>query len=250
MSYTHLAAEERHYIATRHKLQESTTQIAKALNRNQATISRELRRNRGKRGYRHQQAQRLASQRQAQKNKAVKMTTALIEQIKVALSKDWSPEQIGGRLKQQNEQSISHETIYQYVLKDKRSGGQLYLHLRRHKKPYRKRYGSTTGGPRGIPNRVDIDQRPEVANQRARLGDWEADTMIGKGHQGALVTLDERKSKLRLAMPVNSKQAEPVTQSIQTLLTALKGWVHTITFDNGKEFVQHERLAVALACDT
>ncbi|MDD5115377.1 MAG: hypothetical protein PHC94_15290 [Methylobacter sp.] len=89
------------------------------------------------------------------------------------------------------------------MLKDKCAGGKLYLNLRRrHTKKYRKRYGSRTGSVKGIPNRVDIDERPEAANQRLRLGDWEADTMIGKGHKGALVTLDERKSKLRLALPV------------------------------------------------
>lgn len=81
---------------------------------------------------------------------------------------------------------------YQHVLKDKQAGGKLYLNLRRHTKTYRKRYGSRTGRVKGISNRVDIDERPEAKNQRVRLGDWEADTMIAKGHKGVLVTLDER----------------------------------------------------------
>lgn len=111
------------------------------------------------------------------------------------------------------------------------------MNLRRHAKKCRKRYGSDTGSAKGIPNRVDIDERPEVANQRGRLGDWEI--MIGKGHQGALVTLDGRKSKLRLALPVANKTADAVTGSIISLLSGFKDWVHTLTFDNGKEFAKH-----------
>ncbi len=153
---------------------------------------------RGFRGYRYKQANSKARERHAVKPKAVKMTTTMKSGVESLLREDWSPEQSAGRLKQQGQKAISHETIYRYVLQDKHSGGDLFLHLRRHRKKYRKRYGGT-GNSSGIPNRVDIEARPEVANRRGRLGDWEADTMIGKGHQGALVTLDERKSKLRLA---------------------------------------------------
>ena len=177
------------------------------------------------------------------------MTTTMKSGVESLLREDWSPEQIAGRLKQQGQKAISHETIHRYVLQDKHSGGDLFLHLRRHRKKYRKRYGGT-GNSSGIPNRVDIEARPEVANRRGRLGDWEADTMIGKGHQGALVTLDERKSKLRLAWPVDRKTAEAVTEAIVTLLDGFKDFVHTLTFDNGKEFARHETLAKELNCHT
>ncbi|MDP2394178.1 MAG: IS30 family transposase [Methylococcaceae bacterium] len=217
MAYTHLTPEERHYIETRHKLKDSTMIIACALGRSQSTISRKLRLNRGQRGYRHQQAHSKAQQRHADKAKAVKLTPALINTIDALLEQQWSPEQISGRLAQAGQVSVCHESIYQHVLKDKQAGGKLYLNLRRHAKTYRKRYGSRTGSVKGIPNRVDIDERPEAANQRSRLGDWEADTMIGKGHQGALVTLDERKSKLRLAFPVANKSADAVTASWRAL---------------------------------
>lgn len=89
-----------------------------------------------------------------------------------------------------------------------------------------------------------------MANLRGRLGDWEADTMIGKGHQGALVTLDERKSKLRLAFPVANKTAEAVTNGLIAVLADFKAWVHTLTFDNGKEFAKHEEVAKAIGCQT
>lgn len=250
MAYTHLTAEDRHYIETRHKLKASTTEIALALGRSQSTISRELNRNRGQRGYRHQQAHSKARQRPVEKPKAVKLTPPLVSSIDTLLEQQWSPEQISGRLKAEGKPTVCHETIYQHVLKDKRAGGKLYLNLRHHTKKYRKRYGSTTGSAKGIPNRVDIDDRPEVANQRERLGDWEADTMIGNGHQGALVTLDERKTKLRLAFPLANKTAEAVTGGIIALLDGFKSWVHTVTFDNGKEFAKHEQIAQAIGCTT
>jgi IS30 family transposase len=250
MTYTHLTSEERHYIETRHKLKDSFTAIALAPGRHQSTISREIKRNSGKRGYRHKQAHRKSQQRHTEKPKAVKLTTELLDSIDTMLEQQWSPEQISDRLKQEGKAAVCHETIYQHVLSDKRAGGRLYLNLRRHAKKYRKRYGSTTGSAKGIPNRVDIDERPDLVNQRARLGDWEADTMIGKGHQGALVTLDECKSKLRLAFPVSNKTAELVTDSIITLLSGFKGLVHTLTFDNGKEFAKHEQVAQTIECDT
>ena len=184
MSYQHLALEERHYIETQWKLGVSQNRIAQALGRSQSSVSRELSRNRGFRGYRYKQANSKARERHAVKPKAVKMTTTMKSGVESLLREDWSPEQIAGRLKQQGQKAISHETIYRYVLQDKHSGGDLFLHLRRHRKKYRKRYGGT-GNSSGIPNRVDIQARPEVANRRGRLGDWEADTMIGKGHQGA-----------------------------------------------------------------
>jgi IS30 family transposase len=97
---------------------------------------------------------------------------------------------------------------------------------------------------------VDISERPECVNQRERVGDWEADTIIGKNHKGALLTLDERKSKLRLAFPLAGKKAQPVAEAAITLLQGIKSVVKTITFDNGKEFAFHEKIANALDCKT
>jgi transposase, IS30 family len=250
MAYKHLTLEERHYIATRNKLGDSANQIATALGRDQTTISRELLRNAGKRGYRYKQADIKAKRRHIEKLKAIKLTTKLTVDINAMLMEDWSPEQITGRLALGGKPTVCHETIYRHILKDKQADGTLYQHLRRHTKKYRKRYGSSTGSRMGIPNRVDIDARPEVVNQRRRLGDWEADTMIGKGHKGVLVTLDERKSKLRLALPATHKTAEAVTSAIIALLEGFKGFVHTITFDNGKEFASHEQVAKAIECET
>ena len=132
---------------------------------------------------------------------------------------------------------------------DKAEGGQLYKYLRHQNKTYRKRYGSSHNRS-GIPNRVDIDKRPSEANNRERVGDWEADTIIGKDHKGVIVTLDDRKTKLRLAAPVAGKKAKYVKDAIVTMLSPVKEFVKTITFDNGKEFTLHEKIATDLNCET
>ncbi len=249
MSYKHLSLEERHYIEIERKLGTSMNEIASVLGRAQSTLSRELGRNTGQRGYRHHQAGDMAQARHQHKPKATKLTEEIQRLINQHLEQDWSPEQIAGRLKRDSIITLHHETIYQYILADKRSGGSLYTHLRHQNKTYRKRYGAAHNR-NGIPNRTAIDERPEVVNSRERIGDWEADTMIGKNHKGVFVTLDERKSKLRLAMPVSNKRARDVTDAMISLFNPLKCFVKTITFDNGKEFAFHEEVAQALRCDT
>ncbi|HID70573.1 MAG TPA: IS30 family transposase [Desulfobacterales bacterium] len=249
MSYKHLSLAERHYIQIERKLGKSCKQIACDLGRSASTISREISRNTGLRGYRHQQADRLARQRHQNKPKSLKLTPEIRFIIDTCLHAYWSPEQIAGRLKTMKIISLHHETIYQYILTDKRQGGELYTYLRHQNKTYRKRYGSAHNRT-GIPNRKDIDQRPAQANDRSRVGDWEADTIIGNQHQGAIVTLDERKTKLRVAAPLPRKKASDVCQAINSLLEPIKKYVKTITFDNGKEFTQHEKIATTIGCDT
>lgn len=249
MSYVHLSLAERHYIEIERKAGTSMSRMAKALGRSQSSISREISRNSGQRGYRHHQANGLAGQRHKDKPKAVKLTTEIKLLIKGYLKQDWSPEQIAGRLEKEGVIKLHHETIYQYILADKQAGGTLYKHLRHQHKPYRKRYGSAHNRT-GIPNRVDIEHRPQEANERQRVGDWEADTIIGKNHKGAIMTLDERKSKLRLATPLHSKKAPQVKEATIALLRPIAQFVKTITFDNGKEFTLHEPIAKALDCET
>ena len=249
MCYTQISLEERHYIEFELKKGIKAKEIAKSLGRDPTSIYREVARNSGLRGYRHKQANGLAKARHKEKNKNIKMTDELKQVIDEYIEADWSPEQISGYLKKENEITVHHETIYQYILADKKSGGMLYLHLRHQNKTYRKRYGHARNRT-GIPNRVDIDERPAVANDRQRVGDWEGDTIIGKAHKGAIVTIDERVSKLRLAFPLAAKKAQSVADAIKLLLEPIKDYVHTFTFDNGKEFTTHEQIAKSLECDT
>lgn len=249
MSYKHLSLEERHYIEIELKKGSSQNQIAKSLGRSQGSISRELKRNTTKKGYSHIKAHQQTQARLSGSLKSIKLTKDIQILLDKYICKDWSPEQISGRLKRDKIISIHHETIYQYIYKDKETGGSLYTHLRHQKRRYKKRFNFKRN-PSKIPNRRDIADRPEVVNNRERVGDWEADTIIGKGQQGAIVTLDERKSKLRLAYPLLSKKSIQTCGVITFLLGAIKTFVKTITFDNGKEFTQHEKVAEKLSCDT
>ena len=249
MNAKHLNLAERYYIEIEHRKGTSQNQIGKSLNRSQGTISRELKRNTRLKGYRHKQAMNSTQERHKSKAKKVKLSEDIQRRIDHYIEQDWSPEQIAGRFKKKNIISLHHETIYQHIYRDKEEGGDLYTHLRCQGKRYRKR-ATTTRNLIGIPNRVDIEERPEIANKRKRVGDWEADTIVGKKHQGAILTLDERKSKLRLAYPLLGRKAVYAKGAAILLLSRIKEFVQTITFDNGREFTQHEKIAKALGCDT
>ena len=193
--YTQLTRDERYQIYALRKAGHSQKEIAEVLRRNPSTISRELGRNKGLKGYRPEQAHRLAQNRKKERDRTriPESTWARVEQL---LREDWSPEQISGWLTREEGVSVSHERIYQHVYEDKRRGGDLHCHLRC-QKPRRKRYGHYDR--RGqIRERVSIDERPEVVEARSRIGDWEADTVIGKLGGAVLVTLVERRSRLRL----------------------------------------------------
>jgi IS30 family transposase len=245
MNYTQLTQEQRYQIYALLKMDHNQTEIASVIGVHKSTVSRELRRNCGQRGYRPKQAHQLAlSRRKKARPQIPTETWAWIEGL---LHQDWSPEQIVCWLKKNTGIQISHERIYQYVLADKRAGGDLYTHLRCQKKR-RKRYGSYDR--RGqLPDRVSIDQRPQIVEQRERLGDWEVDTILGKGRRRAIVTLTERKSRLALLYKVERRSAKLVAEAIIHLLQPLSGQRHTITGDNGKEFAEHRYIARELGID-
>jgi IS30 family transposase len=217
-------------------------EIAETIGVHKSTISREIGRNIGQRGYRPKQAQQKALERRDKARKRICETDwGMIDQL-IAL--DWSPEQISGYLRKEQLLLVSHEWIYQHIYQDKREHGALWKHLRCQKKR-RKRYGSYE--KRGqIPERVWIDERPLVVEQRDRLGDWEADTIISKGKQKAIVTLTERKTRMTLLKKVEDRTAETVKQAMIDLLCPFADQTLTITCDNGKEFSEHIAIAEAL----
>jgi len=244
MNYSQLTQDQRYQIYALLKMGCTPTQIAEIVDVHKSTISRELKRNKGKRGYRPQQAQRMAKRRHNQAKKRLRPEDWAI--IDGYLRSDLSPEQVSHWALKEHGIQVSHEWIYQHVWEDKKNNGKLYEHLRR-KKKNRKR--GTTGEKRGkIPNRTSIEERPAIVKTRERVGDWEADTIIGKGMKGAIVTLVERKSRfLRMGL-VDQRTKEAVKDTIIALLTGYP--VHTITCDNGKEFAGHEEFSRALAADT
>jgi IS30 family transposase len=246
MSYTQLTQEQRYQINALKKMGHDQSQIAKCLGVNKSTISHELRRNQGQRGYRPKQAHEKALKRRTGKAQK-RITTETWAQVEEKLRLDWSPEQISCWLKKYALDPVSHESIYQYVYADKHAGGDLHKHLRCQKK-YRKRQGGKDRRGK-IPNRVSIEQRPEIVELRERIGDWEADTMIGAGQKGAIVTLVERKSRFTMMDKVERRTADATEEAIVRMLLPHILQVRTITFDNGKEFAYHEKVAQQLQAD-
>jgi IS30 family transposase len=241
--YHHLTYEDRCQIYALKKTGESNSAIAKHLGVDPSTIGRELKRNKGKRGYRYKQAQNFAVTRKKKASaRPRKMTADVVSIVEKKLCDcQWSPEQISGWLRLNMKIDISHERIYQHIWEDKRNGGTLYKNLRHHGKKYNKRKGKHAG--RGlIPNRTDIEERPKIADEKTRVGDWEIDTVIGKNHVGVLVSMVDRASKYTKLTLVESKKACVVTSAIEKALKPLRGVVHTLTADNGKEFAMHEKI--------
>ncbi len=243
--YNQITIDERYQIQASLKAGITISQISDDLGRHKSSIYRELKNNSGERGYRPKQATEKTFVRRKSAAKAIKMTADFIALIEEKIRLKWSPEQISGRLLNKHKILISHERIYQHIWADKQQGGELYKQLRCQGKKYdKRRNGKSTRGQ--IKNRVSIDVRPKVVDEKARVGDWEIDTVIGKGHQGAIVTIVERKTLYTVAALVDSKQADVVTSATIKLLTPLTGRVYSITADNGKEFAWHEKIAEAL----
>lgn len=249
MDYKHLTEEERYQIDDLRREGFKKNKIAKILGRSPSTLSRELRRNQGERGWRPRQAHLKATERLSNRgtNNVKKISEAAWNYAEKHLTEDqWSPQQIAGRAKLEGLPTISHETIYQRILEDKQSSGNLYTHLRC-KKKRKKRYGSARSTRGAIPNRVDIDKRPVIVESRKRIGDWEGDTIIGSHTKGAVIaSMVERKSRYTVLAKSKNKTTTAVIKSINGQMSPIADLVHTITLDNGKEFSMHETMAVVL----
>ena len=243
-TYKQLTSEQRYQISALKRMGHSRTEIAKELEVHKSTIGRELRRNTGERGYRPKQAHEKAHEKRMNAALQKRISTETWDVVEEKLCQDWSPEQVSGWLKKQQEIQISHEWIYQHILADQKAGGKLYTHLRQHGKR-RKRYGKYDRRGK-LSNRVSIEERPQIVEQRERLGDWEIDTLIGQSHHGALVSLVDRKSRYTLLQPVTQRLANLVADATISLLHPFADFVHTITGDNGKEFAEHVRIAETL----
>jgi IS30 family transposase len=245
MSYTQLTQEQRYQISALLKMDHNQTEISEVIGTHKSTVCRELGRNCGQRGYRPKQAHHKALCRRNHGHFHILPETWDLIETKLRL--DWSPEQISGWLQRLYAIQVSHEWIYQHILVDKQAGGELYRHLRCQKKR-RKRYGSYDRRGK-LPNRASIEERPVIVEQRQRIGDWEVDTIVGKGHHQGIVTLVERKSRFALLSKVEQRTADQVSNAMIDLLLPVSDRLHTITADNGKEFAEHERIAHELQVD-
>lgn len=239
MNYTRITYVERKQI--KRWLQEDNKgirEVARLLKRSPSTISRELRRNTGGRGYRAGQAQEKASSR-AKRPGARKWKEWMWEEVKVKLLKGWTPEIISQRARKEGREFVCRESIYRRIYADGKKGGRIWESLPRAGRKRRRRCPRKEGRGRGvIPFRRGIEERPAQVEDRIEAGHWEGDLINGSSGSGHLVTLVERRSRLVLVGWVDSKEAGKVREQISHLLRRA-GVLRTLTLDNGKEFAQH-----------
>jgi len=247
MTYKQLTLKERYHIWTLLKQGYKQKDIAKSIGVHPSTVSREIKGNWDTHSnqYEYTTAHLNTEYRHKTKAKYTVITLRVESYIKEKLKIGWSPEQIAGRMKYEGIGSISYETIYQFIYKNKANKGRLYKYLRHKNKKYHKRYNNYQC--RGmIIDRKMIDTRPKIVEKKKRIGDFEIDTVIGKDHIGALVTAVDRKSKFTLIKKVHSKHAEIVTSALIEMLEPIKPIIKTITSDNGKEFAYHKQVSQVL----
>ena len=211
------------------------SEIAKALGFHVSTISREIQRNSGQRGYRPKQAGRFAAVRKARQRKKPKIRGNLAAEVETRIRLLHSPEQISGSLRRDHGETVGHETIYRYIARDKKAGGELYVALRINSS--RRRRPRVKGSRSQITDRVDISQRPASVETRRFFGDWEVDLVEGTKGTGFILSMVERKSRYSLFEKLEDKKASTVASA---MVSRLRGYrVRSLTYDNGLEFANH-----------
>jgi IS30 family transposase len=250
-NYLQITVEQRYQMDVLLKAGYSKAHIAQELGIHRSTVYREIKRNSTIKlgNYTARQADEFAQERKERFKKHRVFTLSMKKFIdNKILQEEWSPEQIKGYCQKQDIPMVSHERIYQYIYQNKAQGGILYQHLRVTKK-FRKRYGTNNKRCSNIKDRVSIELRPNIVNEKSRYGDWEADTIIGANQKGAILTMVERKSLFTLMSQVEKKNSTNISKQMINLMAPYKQLVLTITTDNGTEFAQHKRVAKKLETD-
>ena len=272
--YKHLTDRDRLLISQLRAKKFNLTQIACRIGKHKSTVSRELERNGDDEGPRERRfdfcsgrffpvassdddrasddlkprrvwkwadAQQYAEERarkaaQQRRRKSPETRAWVVEKLQL----DWSPEQIAGRSKIDGPESVSYEYVYQLVSRDKKRGGTLYRLLKRFGRR-KQRFGPREYRTNARPGRVSIEKRPAIVARRARLGDYEADLVIGYRQSGNVVVINDRKSRVVSLRRVQTKRVSEVRPQLEVGIEALGGG-HTVTVDNGTEFNGHEEL--------
>ena len=247
---THITTSQRYTISCMLEQGKKQIEIAAIIGKHKSVVSREIKRNKDQRSgiYCDDLANRKYAKRQKEKPKHIRFTEQIKNHVEHLIQNDYSPEQIAGVSKKDNIPCVSIERIYQHIWTDKKKNGNLYEHLRRKGRKYRKR-GASKDSRGLILNRVSIDKRSSVVEKRSRFGDLEADLIIGKNHKQAIVTVNDRASGNLKMKKVKSKEAQVVAAAINDLLEDWIPYINTITSDNGKEFAHHQHIADTLQID-
>jgi IS30 family transposase len=245
--YKHLTMEQRCQISALFKRNFSLKDIASDLSISPSTVSRELSRYCNKNGeYNYKIANSKAiKKRHISSCNHLKIKGKLRRIIINLLKLDWSPVQVAGRILRDFKIRISATAIYNFITADRMHGGKLFLMLR-HKGKRRRYYNPKQAGRSLIPNRTDISLRDPIVDTKSRVGDWEADTIVGKDHKGGLISLVERFSKFTILIHIKSFHSDNVATLILQALAKYKAKVLTITFDNGLEFASHHIITKAM----
>ena len=249
MAYNRVTSQERILIHQWKQEGFSLRKMAALLFRSPSTISREIKRNSGRRGYRPKQAQALAEER-AKRPGPRRFTEAVRKDAEGKLRQGWTPDIICGRARLEGRAHVCKETVYKHIYADAANGGDLWTHLPRAKRRRKRRRPRQDGRRRGvIPGRRGIETRPAEVELRLKVGHWEGDLVVGKNGSGYLVTLVERVTRFALVGWSPGKEADAVALVIVDLFMKSGIPIDGITFDNGKEFARHELIAQELHAD-
>ena len=236
MAYSQITSGERYMLAALRKQGLNHSQIARSLGRHRSTISREIGRNSSRLGhYRPSKAQERTQGRRSRSRRNLRFTAREFAMVDELLRWQWSPEQVSGHLARVGQLTISHETIYRHVWRDKREGGFLYTHLRGARKRRRKRYAAYDSRGR-VAGKRPIEERPPEVETRRQTGHWEIDTVLGMGSKDCIVSLVERKSGLLLIGKLEDRTTASLNRRVIHLILRHGGAFKTITSDNGTEF--------------
>ena len=242
-TYQQLSQEERYLITALRRCGHSINSVARALGRSPSTISRELRRNTTTHDgqYRAEKAHKYAVARRRRCRRKSHFSSAQWSRVFSLVREKWSPEQISGYLKVQREMSISAETIYRYLRRDKQARGPLWNHTRGMSKFGRKRYRSKDS--RGVlAGKRSIHERPPSVQSRRTLGHWEIDTVIGKDGRHCVLTMVERKSGFGIIKKLSARSVAEVTRAAASAIIEHRHRIKTVTCDNGTEFHGYKEL--------
>ena len=244
--YRHLTREKRYMLFELLQAGKSHRECAIAVGVSHSTISRELRRNHNAEfGYRYDWADNQYQARRKKSRQEYVLTDGLKQDVIKHLECKWSPEQISGRLRRETRGSISHQTIYNWLARDRQAGGELYKLLRR-----KRRYSRHKTRETHIKARRMIDERPAIVESRERLGDWELDTVASvTGDTTVVVTAEERRSRLLVASMLPSRNAGRIARRICRMMNSTHVPPLTLTSDNGTEFAGHQIVAKKIKTD-
>jgi IS30 family transposase len=232
--YQQITRDERYMIGRLRGQRMSLRAIAKHMGRSPSTIARELKRNRRKSGsYGAERAQEMTNVRRRKSRRKSHFSEEIRAFVISKIREEWAPEQIEMWLKKNQGLSIAAKTLYRWIKKDRKTGGDLYRHLRQARKQRRKAYRSKDSRGK-LAGKRHISTRPVECEERLRYGHFELDLVLGKVSRHCALTLVDRKTRFTVVRKIENKTTEEVNRILIPLISEFG--IKTLTADNGCEF--------------